>query len=160
MFKEYEQLDNLKVFDKADPDKLTPDEKGHALRAINLIKEKRCGKINGRTVADGRPTRKHIPREEATSPTIALASLFTTMIIDAQEGRAVQTFDVPGACLHADMPKDKRVLLKLTGEFVDMMCKVNPEYIPHVRSENGKKVLHLKIFKAIYGMIGSALLWC
>jgi hypothetical protein len=81
------------------------------------------------------------------------------MIIDAQEGRAVQTFDVPGAYLHADMPKDERLLLKLTGEFVDVMCKVNPEYIPYVRSENGKKVLYLKILKAIYGMIESALLW-
>jgi hypothetical protein len=66
------------------------------------------------------------------------------MIIDTQEGRAVQTFDVPGAHLHADMPKDKRVLLKLTGEFVDAMCKVNPECIPHVRSENGKKELCLR----------------
>jgi hypothetical protein len=65
------------------------------LRAINLIKEKRSGKIKGRAVADGSETRKYIPREEVTSPTIATTSLFTSLVIDAQEGRAVHTFDVP-----------------------------------------------------------------
>ena len=159
MFKEYEQLNDLNVFESVNPDELTSDEKHKALRAINLIKEKRCGKIKGRTVADGRPTRKYIPREEATSPTIALESLFATLIIDAQEGRAVQTFDVPGAYLHAKLPATKRVLMKLTGTFVDIMCEVNPGYLKYARLENGKKVLYLRILKAIYGMIESALLW-
>ena len=39
------------------------------------------------------------------------------------------------------------------------MCKVNPRYQTHVRYESGKKVLYLRILKAIYGMIESALLW-
>ena len=39
------------------------------------------------------------------------------------------------------------------------MCEVNPEYIPFVRYENGKKVLYVKILRAIYGCIESALLW-
>jgi hypothetical protein len=56
------------------------------------------------------------------------------------------------------LPKDKRVLLKLVGEFVDIMCKVNPAYLPYVRYEFGKKVLYLRVLKAIYGMIESALL--
>jgi hypothetical protein len=81
------------------------------------------------------------------------------MIIDAQEGRAVHTFDVPEAYLHADLPKEKRVLLKLTGEFVDIMCKVKKDYSTYVRFQNGKKVLYLRVLKAIYGMIESALLW-
>jgi hypothetical protein len=53
MFTKYKQLNSLNVFDKVDPDGLTFAEKRHALRAINLIKEKRYGKIKGRTVADG-----------------------------------------------------------------------------------------------------------
>ena len=159
MFKEYRQLNDLEVFGPVNPDTLTKDEKRLALRAINLIKEKRCGKIKGRTVADGRPTRKYIPREEAASPTIALESLFASLLIDAHEDRAVQIFDVPGAYLHADLPDDKYVLLKLEGTFVDIMCEVNPEYLKDVRYENGKKTLYLRILKAIYGMIESALLW-
>ena len=39
------------------------------------------------------------------------------------------------------------------------MCDVNPEYKPYVRYENGKKVLYVRILKALYSMIESALLW-
>ena len=42
---------------------------------------------------------------------------------------------------------------------MDIVCQVNPEFIPDVRYENGKKVLYVRILKALYGMIESALLW-
>ena len=57
------------------------------------------------------------------------------------------------------MPKDKRVLMRLRDEFVDIMCTVNPKYKPFVQHVNGKKVLYLKVLRAIYGCIESALLW-
>ena len=38
------------------------------------------------------------------------------------------------------------------------MCSINPEYSVHIRTEGGRKVLYLRIRKAIYGMIESALL--
>ena len=53
MLAEYKQLIGMSVFTSQDPGKMTEEEKKRALRAINLIKEKRCGKIKGRTVADG-----------------------------------------------------------------------------------------------------------
>ena len=80
------------------------------------------------------------------------------LMINAHEERDVAIFDVPGAYLHADIG-DKFVLLKVEGEFVDIMCAVNPEFLPDVRYENGKKVLYIQILKALYGMIKSALLW-
>ena len=49
---------------------LTKEQKSKALRAINLIKEKRDGKIKGRCCSDGSGQRKYVPREEASSPTI------------------------------------------------------------------------------------------
>ena len=73
--------------------------------------------------------------------------------------RAVQNFDVPGAYLHASLPYDKVVHMKFKGEFVKIMCEVNPEYEKFVIYENGKKVLYVLILKAVYGMIESALLW-
>jgi hypothetical protein len=42
---------------------------------------------------------------------------------------------------------------------VDIMCGVIIEYLKDVRLENGKKVLYLRILKALYGCIESALLW-
>ena len=61
MFKEFKQLVDLQVLGTLDPDKLTMSQKKNALRAINLIKVKRCGKVKGRTCADGSGQRKYVP---------------------------------------------------------------------------------------------------
>ena len=65
--------------------------------------------------------------------------------MDAHEERDIATFDIPGAYLHAEMPSDKNVILKLRGHFVDIMCDINGEYRQYVRYEQGKKVLYLKV---------------
>ena len=67
---EFLQLHNKDVFEPMHAHKLTNDQKRRALRAINLIKEKRCGKLKGRTVADGSMQRNRYTKEETTSPTI------------------------------------------------------------------------------------------
>ena len=72
IFKEYFQLHEISVLRSTNPDKLTPLEKKDLLRAVNLIKEKLCGKIKGRTCADGQKQRKYISQEEATLPTVLL----------------------------------------------------------------------------------------
>ena len=54
-----------------------------------FIKQKRCGKIKGRGVADGRSQRTYIPKEDAALPTAALELVILTSVIDAKEGRDV-----------------------------------------------------------------------
>ena len=93
------------------------------------------------------------------SPTVAIDSLMATMVIDACKGRDSAIFDVTGAYLHADMPEDKKILLKLSGRFVDIMCDVYEEHRKNAVYENGKKVLYLWVVKVLYGCIQSALLW-
>ena len=159
MFKEYKQLEDFKVLGRINPDSLSHDQKRRALRAVNLIKLKRCGKMKGRTCADGSTERSYVPREEASSPTLSFEALMGILLINAFEERDTAIFDVPGAYLHAKIPDDKFAILKIEGEFVDIMCEVNPEYKADVRYENGKKVLYLQILRALYGMIESALLW-
>ena len=159
MFKEYKQLDDLEVLGRLNPESLTHEQKHNALRAVNLIKIKRDGKVKGRTCADGSTQRKYVPREEASSPTLSLEALMAILLINAYEERDTAIFDVPGAYLHAKIPDDKFAILKIEGEFVDIMCEVNPEYKDDVRFENGKKVLYVQILRALYGMIESALLW-
>ena len=83
MFKEYKQLDDLEVLGRINPDLLTFEQKRTALRAVNLIKIKRCGKVKGRTCADGSTQRKYVPREEAASPTISLEALMSVLLINA-----------------------------------------------------------------------------
>ena len=43
-------------------------------------------------------------------------------------------FDVPGAFLQAEVPKNKSIILNIRNECVDILCKVNPEYKKHVRT--------------------------
>ena len=156
---EFEKFMEYEAIGAADPDKMTFQEKKKALDAHTFLKEKRCGRLRARTVADGRPQRAYVPREEANSPTVGHESLMGTLLVDAKEDRDVAIFDVPSAYLQADMPEEKNMHLKFSGEAVDIMCKVNQEYLKHVRMENGKKVLYTKILKAVYGCIESALLW-
>ena len=68
-------------------------------------------------------------------------------------------FDVPGEYLHAEIPKYKRILMKLRRDFVYIMCQVKPEYEQHVRYENGKKVLYILVLRVLYCCIEYALLW-
>jgi hypothetical protein len=165
MFKEFKQLNEgavpgKPVFGQQDANELTYEEKKKALEAVNLIKEKRNGIIKGRTCADGSKQKRYLKRGETiSSPTVSTEALMGTLAIDIKEGRDIAIFDVPGAYLQAEMPKDKKVLMKLRGQFVDIMCEVNPEYIPYVIEEKGEKVLYLKVLQAIYGCIESALLW-
>ena len=44
------------------------------------------------------------------------------------EQRDVAVFDSPEYYLQTEMTEDKRILLRIIDEFVDIMCEVNPEY--------------------------------
>ena len=51
------------------------------------------------------------------------------------------------------------VIVKLVGDEVDIISKLNPVYKEYIISKNGKRVLYLQLIKALYGCIKSALLW-
>ena len=157
ILKEFGQLENMKTFKPRHKHSLTKEQIAMAMRIITIIKEKRCGDLKGRSCVDGRPQRAYISKEEAASPTTALESLLITLLIDAWERRDVATADVVGAYLNAYM-RDF-VIVKLVGDEVDIICKLNPEYKKYVVYENGKKTLYLQLIKALYGCIKSALLW-
>ena len=170
MFKELKQLSDGVVPGKPviQPiafEDLTEKDKKEALEAVNLIAEKRCGKIKGRTCANGSRQRRFLRSDESyASPTASLEAIMTTLMIDAYEYRDVAVVDVPGAYLHAAFPEDKKVVLKLSGVFVDIMCGVNPEYTQHIVYETSKKgrkfkCLYVKVLRALYGCLESALLW-
>ena len=87
-----------------------------------------------------------------------------TGVIDAHEERDVMTCDIPNAFIQALMPetkdRDERVMMKITGVLVDMLVKLNPElYGPYVVYENKRRVLYVRVLRAIYGMLEAALLW-
>ena len=149
VIKEYVQLDDKRVLSPEDATKLTTEQKQKALDAITLLKEKRCGRMKGRVVGNGKKQRGYVSKEDSASPTVAPTSLLVSLVIDAMEARDVATCDIEGAYLHAFM-RDY-VLLKITGGMVDIMVQVNPEkYEKYVVYENEVKTLSLRILKALY----------
>jgi Reverse transcriptase (RNA-dependent DNA polymerase) len=78
-------------------------------------------------------------------------------MIDAFERRDVATADVAGAYLKAEM--DDFVLIKFTGESVDILLSMEPAYAKFVTYEKGVKTLYGRLKKALYGCVKSALLW-
>ena len=69
------------------------------------------------------------------------------------------TLGVPGAYLHAEIPKYKRILMKLREVFIDIICQVKPEYDKNVIYDNGGKSLYLLVLRYICGFIESVLFW-
>ena len=154
---EFAQLDYKGAYEPVHAADLTEPQRRGALRIINLIKEKRDGHLKGRSVADGRSQRAFYTKEETSSPTATPESVLLTALIDAVEDRHVVVTDVTGAYLNADM--EDFVLIRLSGEDVDMMCDANPVYADFTTNDNGKKTLFLQLKKALYGCVQSALLW-
>jgi hypothetical protein len=138
---------------------LTARQKKSALESLMFLKEKRDGSIKGRACADGRKQREGSTKSDATSPTVSLESVLITATIDAFEKREVAIVDVPGAYLTAYM--DEEVFMCLRGRLTELMVKTAPKiyrkYI-YVGPAN-KPVLYVKLQKALYGCLRSALLF-
>ena len=81
-----------------------------------------------------------------------------SLLIDTKEGRNVATADVVGVYLLANM-KDY-VLLRLTGDSVNMMCQIKSKYLSYVTQEGGRQGLYMRLKKALYGCMQSAFKNC
>jgi len=123
MAKEYSQLDQLTVFTPRKAEELSYDQRRNSLNIIDLIKEKRCGKIKGRTVVDGRGQRDMYEKSDTSSPALTIESSIATLSIDAAESRDVAVCDVAGAFLKADQPDF--VLLRVTRHAIDAIVRAN-----------------------------------
>ena len=157
--KEYQQLDNLGVFEPLMPTEVSKNQKLNALNANDLIKQKRCGKIKGRTVADGRKQRDLYTKSEVYSPALSLEGFLATLLMDAKEGQHVAIADIAGAFLKAGM-NDLVIGVKLQGPTVDAILKVNKQkYNKYVSYSSRKKTIYVKLKKAMYCAITAPLLW-
>ena len=97
--------------------------------------------------------------QESTSPTEATELVFITAVVDAHEGRNLACYDIPGAFFHADSDEDITMILK--GKLAELMVQVTPtlyrKYISVDRK--GTAILYVKMQKAMYGLLRSALLF-
>ena len=75
--KEAKQLDNKGTFEPLKASDLNHEQRREALESITMVTIKRCGKVKGRTCADGRKQREYITKAEASLSTILLEGLMT-----------------------------------------------------------------------------------
>ena len=75
------------------------------------------------------------------------------------EGRDVACIDLPGAYLHA--VNEDEVIMKMEGKLAELMVNVEPKlYRKYVTTgPKGKPILYVKLYKALYGCLKSALLF-
>jgi hypothetical protein len=87
------------------------------------------------------------------------SDVLITSTIDAFEGRSFAIVDVPGAFLTADM--DEEVYMCLRGRLAELMINTAPDiyskYVPIV--PDNKSIMYVKLQKALYGCMRSALLF-
>jgi hypothetical protein len=113
-------------------------------------------KIKGRVVAGGhRQDRALFQDSEISSPTVALTSVLAMAAIAAHEGHHIMTLDHKAAYLNAEM-RGPRVDMLLTPEVAEILCKLDPKYRRFLRPD---KKIAVKLKKALYGCIQSAVLW-
>jgi hypothetical protein len=153
---EMKQLHEMNVFQPVHRSSLTRQEIQQTLGSLIFIKEKRCGRIKARACADGRRQRFLYDKHEASSPTVKTESVILTSVIDAAEEREVAVYDIPGAFLHAELPDI--VHMKVTGDLARLLIHVAPDVYARFKiMENEKDVIYLRLTRALYGCILSAL---
>ncbi len=82
-----------------------------------FLKEKRDSSVKARMCADGQKQKDGTwAKQDMTSPTVAMESVFIAAIIDAHKGCDVACFDILGAFLHADVNEDITMVLKAQGQ--------------------------------------------
>ncbi len=160
--KELKQMHNLTVFVPVDADLLTAEQKSKAIRSLVNLKEKRTKEVKTRLLADGRCKRGQFTKQEKTSPTVARESVIISAVIDAHERGHVGTYDILGAFLNAGCDEDDdEVIMILKGRLAEMMAQVSPTlYRKYITPDGrGTPVLYVKMEKAMYGLLKSALLF-
>ncbi len=160
MTKELTQMHDVNVFRPIEVKSLTYDEKKKALLSLMFLKEKRDSLMKARMCADGQKQKDGTwSKQETTSPTVATELVFITAVIDVHKGRNVACFDIPGEFLHADIDKDITMVLK--GRLAELMVQVVPNlYRKYITvNRKGTAILYVKMQKALYGLLRSALLF-
>jgi hypothetical protein len=157
--KELKQLHMRETFAPQHISDLTEEEKQESLESLMFLKEKRDGMIKGRACADGRKQREKAVPGGATSPMVAVESVMITAAIEAHERRNVVVVDIPGAFLSADM--DEVVIMAIRGRLEELMVKAAPNiYRKFITLKaNNQPILYVRLQKALYGCLRSALLF-
>ena len=100
---EWKQLDTLSVFKGRKYSSLSITDRKGALRTVQLLKEKKDGRIKGRACVNGSRQRLYTAEEDASLSTVSTEALLITTAIDAADERYIATCDITSAFLKDNM---------------------------------------------------------
>jgi hypothetical protein len=152
---------DYQVYNSIKANSLSPTECKTALESLMNIIEKWDGCICTCACANGSKECQEpgYKKGDGASPTVATNSIMITATIDDHERRNVATVDIPGAFLHVYNGKDTFMLLCIC--LAELMVQVNPALYRKcvIYGKNNKPHLYVKLSKAIYVLLKSALLF-
>ena len=90
---EMEQLHMRNCFVPRKVNEMTSEQRKKALESLLFVTEKRDGRIKARHCANGSAQRQWMNKEDTSSPTVMLQSVFLTCAIEAKENRDVAMVD-------------------------------------------------------------------
>lgn len=155
---ELKQMLDKEVWLPIMPQELSKSQCKKYIRSFMFLKEKFYAdgsfeKIKARLVAGGNE-QERIGYDSVASPTVSTTSVFTIAAIAAKESRCVVTLDIGGAYLNARL--QKQIFMMLDEFSSAILANIDPSYKKYMNS-NGRIVV--KLLKALYGCVESALLW-
>lgn len=164
--KEFRQLHMRDTMEPMKKEDLTPEQRRAALETVCTVRQKVRNdpdSLKGRQCVNGSKQRGTIPAEETASPTVNMNSVILTAAVEAHEERDVAVCDLPGAYLSVDMDEmgEEHVHMILRGRMAELMAMTAPAVYRDYISVDGRgnKVLYVRLKKALYGLLKSALLF-
>ena len=143
--KEMKQLPDRKCFVPMHADAVSDDERKRAMQSLLFLVEKHDGTMKARHCANGSVQRNWISSEDTASPTVHTQSVLLTGAIDAEERRDVAVSDVPNAFIQTECQErdddGNRMIMKIRGVLVDILCNVDPSCEEFIVVERGEKAL-------------------
>jgi len=109
--------------------------------------------VKARLVAGGHQQVRTVYGDKLSSPTVTIASVFMIGVIAAAERREVVTLDIPGAYLHAKMPTDCAVYMRLNKYLSNIMIQLSNH---HAKYLNDDGTIVVRLDKALYGCVQSS----
>jgi hypothetical protein len=124
-----------------------------------FLKEKRDSLVKAHMCTNGHKQKDGTwSKQDTTLLTVVMESVFITTVINAHKGRNVVCFYITRVFLHADVEEDITMVLK--GRLAELMVQVTPNlYRKYITVDRkGTAILYVKMQKALYGLLRSALL--
>ena len=160
ILKEIKGLWQKKAWTPTRFNEISTDERKRVIRSFMFLKEKFTAeglfdKLKSRLVAGGHMQDREL-YDDLASPTAALMSLFILCAIVAHENRVVATVDIGSAFLNANASERVPIHMLLDRQMSEIMCEIDQTYRDFLTA---KGEILVKLGKALYGCLESALLW-